>query len=123
MNKKIKKEWIKALRSGEYKQGKGKLCRSEDGGETYQYCCLGVLIDIAYDGDWFLCYYEDDPTYGLYDGNDFEATELPYEFYVELKLEESSLNTLMKMNDGTYQYKEKGGYSFDEIADWIEENL
>lgn len=37
MDQKIKKEWVKALRSGEYKQGRGRLkCGDE-------YCCLGVL--------------------------------------------------------------------------------
>lgn len=40
MNKRIKKMWIKALRSGEYKQGKGYL--RQDG----EYCCLGVLCDL-----------------------------------------------------------------------------
>jgi hypothetical protein len=41
MNLEIKKKWISALRSGEYKQGKGQL-RLED-----EYCCLGVLCDLA----------------------------------------------------------------------------
>lgn len=40
MNKKIKKLWLKALRSGEYKQGKLAL-RIKN-----KYCCLGVLCDI-----------------------------------------------------------------------------
>lgn len=37
----IKAEWIKALRSGEYEQGRIGLRH----GDTY--CCLGVLCDIA----------------------------------------------------------------------------
>lgn len=43
-----KKKWIKALRSGEYKQAKNEL-RSLGGtdGEVLGYCCLGVLCDIA----------------------------------------------------------------------------
>ena len=39
MDKKLKAKWVKALRSGEYKQGKGYL---EDRGK---FCCLGVLAD------------------------------------------------------------------------------
>jgi len=41
MNKKIKKEWVKRLRSGEYEQGESFLC-SDD-----KFCCLGVLCDMA----------------------------------------------------------------------------
>jgi len=39
------KEWIAALRSGKYKQGRNSL-KSEDG-----YCCLGVAVDVAGYGD------------------------------------------------------------------------
>jgi hypothetical protein len=35
------REWIAALRSGEYIQGKWKLSRQKDGVTTY--CCLGVV--------------------------------------------------------------------------------
>jgi len=39
----IKKAWVTALRSGEFKQGKGQLHNRE----TDTYCCLGVLCEIA----------------------------------------------------------------------------
>jgi hypothetical protein len=42
----IKAQWLSALRSGEYKQGQGKLAKVAESGEK-QYCCLGVLCDIA----------------------------------------------------------------------------
>jgi len=42
MNKNISRQWTAALRSGEYKQGQGML--RNDGGD---YCCLGVLCDLA----------------------------------------------------------------------------
>ncbi len=38
LEKKFKKAWVKALRSGEYKQGDGHLFNSH----TETYCCLGV---------------------------------------------------------------------------------
>jgi len=53
MDKKIKKAWLKALRSEKYAQGDRQLCRTDVDGVDY-FCCLGVLIDIAADGDWRL---------------------------------------------------------------------
>ncbi len=40
MNKKIKKLWLRALRSGKYTQGKNRL-KTKD-----RFCCLGVLCDL-----------------------------------------------------------------------------
>jgi len=48
----IKDEWLAALRSGKYEQGRYRL-RTEN-----QYCCLGVLCDILkekVDGEWVRC--------------------------------------------------------------------
>jgi hypothetical protein len=42
MDTKLKAEWIAALRSGKYKQGRLFLRDSED-----NYCCLGVLCEVA----------------------------------------------------------------------------
>jgi len=42
MNPEIKKKWVTALRSGEYKQAKNALYVKDEG-----MCCLGVLCDIA----------------------------------------------------------------------------
>lgn len=39
-----RKKWIKALRSGKYKQGRQALCREDVSGNRY--CCLGVLCDV-----------------------------------------------------------------------------
>lgn len=40
MKKKVKKLWVEALRSGNYKQGKYGLKREDE------FCCLGVLCDL-----------------------------------------------------------------------------
>jgi len=45
MDKKIKQKWISALKSGKFKQGRGKLRYGNQNG-TY-HCCLGVLSEIA----------------------------------------------------------------------------
>jgi hypothetical protein len=41
MNPDIKAQWVAALRSGEYQQGRSLLRREEC------FCCLGVLCDLA----------------------------------------------------------------------------
>lgn len=41
MNQEVKEKWVAALRSGEYEQGRGYLNRGE------QFCCLGVLCEVA----------------------------------------------------------------------------
>lgn len=41
MKKSIADKWIKALRSGKYKQTKNKLTNGKE------FCCLGVLCEIA----------------------------------------------------------------------------
>lgn len=48
MNKRIKKLWIKALRSGKYEQGKGSLRTLAAAGSPndFAFCCLGVLCDL-----------------------------------------------------------------------------
>lgn len=40
MDAKVKRLWLKALRSGKYKQGQGRLRRGS------KFCCLGVLCDL-----------------------------------------------------------------------------
>lgn len=40
----IKKRWLKALRSGDYKQARSVLRTADEG-----FCCLGVLADVVKD--------------------------------------------------------------------------
>lgn len=42
MDQEIKKQWLDALRSGKYAQGKSKLKNVSNG----EYCCLGVLCEV-----------------------------------------------------------------------------
>jgi hypothetical protein len=44
MKPEIKKLWVEALRSGDYKQGHGRLARIKD--KQIEYCCLGVLCEV-----------------------------------------------------------------------------
>lgn len=113
MNEDIKRQWISALRSGEYEQGRGFLNR---GGK---YCCLGVLCDLAA-GDGIIpepVEYHEGSSAMTYDG---EARVLPASVmlwagmltaYGNLK---GQILTLSEMNDF--------GMSFARIADIIEES-
>jgi hypothetical protein len=70
MDQDIKKRWVDALRSGEYKQARNYLSAGDG------YCCLGVLCEIAVqDGVVF----KDDDTYFSKENphNDYSAEELP----------------------------------------------
>lgn len=44
--KKFKEKWLKALRSGEYKQSTGFLTEQYEGESNY--CCLGVACKVAH---------------------------------------------------------------------------
>lgn len=50
IDKSLRNKWIKALKSGRYKQGTSALChidKDENGKVSRTYCCLGVLCQIT----------------------------------------------------------------------------
>jgi len=125
MNSDIKTRWLKALRSGDFKQGTAQLKRTDD-----SYCCLGVLCNIAVsegvceekiihdDGRTFISFGK---------GNSTSETILPLVVMEWAGIEDSDpavnivvdglkyRTTLAELNDA--------GESFDSIADLIETNL
>ena len=46
MKKSWADKWVKALRSGKYKQGRERL-HKVDASNHHKYCCLGVLCELA----------------------------------------------------------------------------
>lgn len=136
MDAEIKQEWIAALRSDEYKQGKGHLTTKEDG--TDYDCCLGVLCKIAVKHGVIEPpkvvtreYHTRDIMYGPDEdsnsailpgivsqwagmGNN-QAGELNSDIAPKYPNVESSVDCLSAANDG--------GYTFAEIADIIEEQF
>ena len=48
MFKEVMKKWVKALRSGKFKQGTGTLKQFNSKGQA-QHCCLGVLCELYND--------------------------------------------------------------------------
>lgn len=93
MDREIKKLWVEALRSGHFKQAKGRLV--DDGA----YCCLGVLCVVQGATDLY-AEFEGGVT-RCYVGERFSAG-----------LARDEQNTLGGKNDG--------GWSFSRIADYIE---
>lgn len=104
MKKDIKQKWIDALKSGRYKQGQGRLKSCND-----EFCCLGVLCDSIDSEGW------NSPTTFKYN-NVLSSFYLPIELRVELELTFADQQKLTDMNDEEH-------LSFEQIADWIEENL
>ena len=102
MNEDVKRLWVDALRSGDYKQGRHAL--NKDGA----FCCLGVLCEIAHKlGVVSKKQYEN---VFLYDD---DSLSLPLKVSEWSELE--SQYELASMNDR--------GESFTQIADYIENIL
>src|SRR6185295_18826871 len=121
MNKEIKEKWIKALRSGEYKQGRGRMDR-EEGGEHY-FCCLGVLCDIS---NLDRKPIPNEPHLFMYtyngiaeDFNNCVGNYPPKLFSDSIRIDEDAMKVLANMNDHVEPYE----VDFSEIADYIQENL
>jgi hypothetical protein len=109
LNPDIKKRWLEVLRSNEYKQGR-KALRLEDN----SYCCLGVLQDML-EPDCWSDYILEQGTYNCYQTKDGYYTDLSYYLLEMTNLTIHNMTILQYMNDT--------GKSFEEIAQWIEENL
>jgi hypothetical protein len=108
MTPELKEKWIKALRSGEYTQGRGALRSTTKNGTCY--CCLGVLADIVDHDAWR----DDQPwngkTLSIWKNEQDATLEKSCE---EVGLSMSEQNLLMHLNDSR-------SYTFDEIGDFIE---
>lgn len=103
MNKIVKAQWIKALRSGRYAQGRYKLRRTRLG--KAQYCCLGVLCRVQ-----GLSFNKNNIT--SYKG---EACvyKLSNRMLRDIGLKPREQDNLMSLNDS-------GKYNFKYIANYIE---
>lgn len=101
MNKTIKAKWVKALRSGRYRQAMGFL---ELRGS---YCCLGVLCRVMKA--------EKDAYGSFYWGEDEGYAVLPEALRKEVKIPPRTQGRLASMNDG--------GERFKDIAAYIEKKL
>lgn len=103
MSEDLKDRWVAALRSGKYEQGTGQLRL----GGTF--CCLGVLCDVVDPGRWVGNDWEDERG----DRSDF----LPPSEVMSVDL----ANHLMHENLYLQTLNDAEHYSFEQIADVIEE--
>ncbi len=119
-NQKIKKQWLKDLRSGSYKQCSGSLCKVGKGNKKASYCCLGILgrsiqktklLNLTFIKS---PYVKNEKVISYKNVN--ESGILPIELSAELGLNDASLDKLIGMNDND-------GANFEEIADFIEKSL
>lgn len=118
MVKSIRDKWIKALKSGKYKQGKERLYIPKTKHNKRAYCCLGVLCEVLN------LKYNTPPESFLFLGS------IPGFLLKKLKINKSTQNRLIGLNDEmlyvpdtplSHQWVHK--YNFDFIAKWIKENM
>jgi hypothetical protein len=110
----VKAKWLEALRSGNYRQGRGLLRNLEN-----DYCCLGVLCDV--DTETEQCWYLG---FGAYKFGVNESTvELEYFQRLCVPDKQTSLLHYHDIRQRLIRMNDKEGKSFTEIADYIEENL
>lgn len=141
MDSEVKDLWLKALRSGEYRQTQGKLCGDN------KHCCLGVLTDLYVKSevgkrngarweekkgyDYKYLEFTSDKMLLNDDGvgrNYHEDCVLPDEVQEWAGLEDSDPTLINELSDGcNVPYSCCGlndsGSTFDEIADYIENVL
>lgn len=120
MNPEVKARWVEALRSGDYRQGEAGLRRGDD-----EFCCLGVLCDIATKEDVVKDVQPAAPgdtgSWTMYDGF---AGVLPPSVRAWAGLEEPDPRFGLDGKDSSLtRLNDEGKYSFQEIADVIEEQL
>lgn len=122
MPKELLEKWLKALRSGEYKQAKGTLYDPAIKG----FCCLGVLQHLATDGqvEYLLNGKESmAPVDEVVQAMGLPTTSFYKAQGISMKGNESAL---AEMNDGYGEDEEDYDYEeprdFDQIADYIEAN-
>ena len=108
LDKKLKAKWVRALRSGKYKQGTGELRVNADARKDEKFCCLGVLCEIAKvkRGE-----------YGYRFGSTSSQSTLRGKLATAVGA--SNINALIDMNDGNHAPRT----TFKGIAKWIEKNL
>jgi hypothetical protein len=108
MNQEVKTKWIQALRSGKYKQGQAYLREGE------YYCCLGVLCDLNESRQWTHIDHPSKKIYSPFPNEDHQM--LPKNISQWANLIEIEQDELIELND-------TDNYTFEQIADYIEENL
>lgn len=131
MKKRVKNKWLEALRSGEYKQCKNRLTNGRG------FCCLGVLTDLyiksptgkkngAY---WKKDYEQGEPYFVSKSQTEPNITPEEVRHWAGLTDTVPEVNTpkgiasLAALNDANHDTEYQKPWSFNKIADTIEEQL
>lgn len=119
MNPELKTEWVAALRSGNYEQGFGWLTKPT--GVQRRHCCLGVLAEVGCRRGEVVATqlgtHENNPLfYNVVHGDVGSSMVFGDGMRKWAGLDGPQCADLMKMNDDEDD-------SFEQIAQWIEENL
>ena len=122
MNAEVKQQWMDALRSGDYKQGQNAL-RKQYPDEDPQFCCLGVLCDLAVKAGVVTAHAVDSVYTGY--GEQENTALLPAEVREWSGVSEAgefkkSSDSLPFARDALTAYNDVLGKNFNEIADVIE---
>ena len=113
MKLEVMKKWTKALRSGKYKQGIEELKN-----ENNEFCCLGVLCDISKKGKW--------GKGGVYYPKKKKGMSglLPQSIrsWAGMHSTDGSVIVNDELATDLTSLNDTEGYSFNDIADFIETN-
>lgn len=119
MKREIAGLWVKALKSGEYKQARNALRKEENG--QLSYCCLGVLCDLY--SKEFPTTRWDVPGKGYFGGHCFPDLPHSVRTWAGMKSNggyigkiETNTVSLIKLNDQEL-------FDFDQIANFIEKHV
>ena len=102
--KRLKRDWLSALRSGEYEQGTDTLCAVGPAGAKY--CCLGVLFEVVHGPDAWADAWPGQGKFGIL------AAHGDASYFGDELLGYTRSRELAHLNDI--------GRTFDEIADYVE---
>lgn len=120
----VKALWVDALRSGEYFQAIGKLRR--DQGDLICHCALGVLADLAIKtggvGEWRREDGYDSWVHEVETADEYGTYWMPMYSVPPTQVLEWA-GTTYEAVEGVITLNDAEGKSFNEIADYVEENL
>ena len=122
-----KKDWIDALRSGEFKQCTGAMAKRDPEAGTTSYCCLGVLATIAGVGVRVDAAAPVGHAMLFNFAGEFIASGIIPEAYQNIIVSDLDLSTLMTWGEGDDDLmrilttKNDNGATFEDIATYLEE--
>lgn len=118
MKARVAKLWMKALRSDEYAQGQEVLARRNNVTDNVEYCCLGVLCELAIQDGVKVIKNTENPDEFQYDG---AYTSPPPSVLEWAGIDpEPSFVAGDSFIDKCISWNDTSGYSFKKIASFVD---